>query len=261
MEDTAFPEPDVDHDADAYRRRIRIVTVARGCVVSALEDDFHHFVVTLEHDEAVVTACRAEAHRWPWSTCPDAGAVLAELVGMPLAPRFTAVASVTDPRRNCTHQLDAATLAITHATSGRSRRQYDAEIPVPDAEGRACHRLWVDGTLDLAWTLRAGDGPVDLRAPFSAAPWKGGFMRWADATLEPDAAERAIVLRRASDIGMGRNMQSVLDGYTTAEALAPIMAGVCFTMQPSEMPIALRKRGDALDFAAHPDRLLASGPS
>lgn len=260
MDADTFPEPDLDRGADAYRRRIRIVTVAAGRVVAALEDDFHHFVVTLEHDGSVVTACHAHAHRWPWSTCPEAGAVLGELVGMPLAPRFTAVASVTDPRRNCTHQLDAATLAITHAASGRSRRQYDAEIPVRGSEGRARHRLWVDGTPDLAWDLRAGVGPLDLPPPFSAAPWKGGFMRWADATLEPDAAERAIVLRRASDIGMGRNMQAVLDGYTTAEALAPIMAGVCFTMQPAEMPVALRKRGDARDFAARPEQLLASGP-
>ncbi|HEX5616010.1 MAG TPA: DUF2889 domain-containing protein, partial [Acidimicrobiia bacterium] len=112
MDETRFPEPEVARDADAYRRRIRVTTIAPGRVVAALEDDFHHFVVTLDHDERVVTACRASAHRWPWSTCPDAAAVLAELTGMTLSERFTAVAAVTDPRHHCTHQLDAATHAI-----------------------------------------------------------------------------------------------------------------------------------------------------
>ncbi|HEX5616264.1 MAG TPA: hypothetical protein VFZ83_14015, partial [Acidimicrobiia bacterium] len=192
-----------------------------------------------------------------WSTCPDAAAVLAELTGMTLSERFTAVAAVTDPRHHCTHQLDAATHAITHAAARRHRRQYDVEIPVAGADGRACNRLWVDGVLEHAWTVQVGRGLVDPAPPFDEAPWKGGFMRWADATLPPDAAERAIVLRRASDIGMGRNMQSVLDTYSNAEELAPIMASVCFTMQPEQMPVALRKRGDARDFAAHPERLLA----
>ena len=38
--------PAFDLSADAYRRRIRVHAVEPGLVVSELEDDFHHFVVT-----------------------------------------------------------------------------------------------------------------------------------------------------------------------------------------------------------------------
>ena len=65
-----------DLDADAYRRRIRVVTTAPGVIESDLQDDFHHFEVTLTHDEKRVTAISMDARRWPWTTCPDAGGSL-----------------------------------------------------------------------------------------------------------------------------------------------------------------------------------------
>ncbi len=50
---------------------------------------------------------------------------------------------------------------------------------------------------------RRGPASSTREPPFDAAPWKGGFMRWADETLPEDEAERAITLRRACDIGDG----------------------------------------------------------
>jgi hypothetical protein len=137
---------DVEFDphADAYRRRITVSTVAPGRVVSDLEDDFHHFVVTLHHGAGAVTAVECESLRWPWSTCPGAAHQLRSLARMPLAHRFTAAAQWTDPKQNCTHQFDAACHAITHAARGRATRRYDAEVPMRDREGRTRVRLWVD---------------------------------------------------------------------------------------------------------------------
>ncbi|HEX3669311.1 MAG TPA: hypothetical protein VHY55_09180, partial [Acidimicrobiia bacterium] len=83
---------------------------------------------------------------------------------------------------------------------------------------------------------------------------RGGFFRWADDTLDPDAAEAAIVLRRACEIGMGRGMD--LEAVDSAEELGPMMGAVCYTMQPSVMPVAFRNRGSIRDFARHPDALL-----
>jgi len=243
-----------DLAADAYRRRIRIVTTEPGVVVSQLEDDFHHFVVTLRHHGEHVVSCEATSHRWPWSTCPDAAGPLRALAGMPLAERFTAAARWTDPKQNCTHQFDTACHAITHAASGRDRRQYDVEVPRRDfATGATRVRLWVDRALSLAWDL-TWQGIVDPDPPFDEAPWRGGFMRWADATLPADDAERAIVLRRAADIGMGRGMD--LDGVPVASELPHSMAGICYTMQPGVVQVALRHRGSIRDFAATPDALL-----
>jgi hypothetical protein len=248
-------EPDFDLAVDAFRRRIRIGVVEPGVVVGALEDDFHHFVVTLAHDGTRVTGVDAVAHRWPWSTCPDAATVLGELVGMPLTARFTDVATVTDPRHHCTHQLDAAAHAITSAAHGRRARRYDVEVPRA-VDGVSRNRLWVDGHPALTWTVRLGEGLVDPSPPFDAAPWRGGFMRWADATLEPDAAEQAIVLRRGSDIGMGRGMVETLDSFDTAARLSPIMHSICYTMQPDRAPVAFRNRGHWRDFATRPGALL-----
>ncbi len=95
---------------------------------------------------------------------------------------------------------------------------------------------------------------VDPRPPFDDAPWRGGFIRWADATLPVEAAEAAIVLRRACDIGMGRGMD--LEAIAVGEELDGIMSGICYSMQPTVSPVAFRNRGSIRDFGAHPDALL-----
>jgi hypothetical protein len=248
--------PDFDLDADAYRRRIRVVSVEPGVVTSDLQDDFHHFVITLRHDGERIVSVDAESLRWPWSTCPGAAEPLRRLAGMPLEPRFTAAGRWTDPKQNCTHQFDAACHAITHAAHGRDERVYDLEIPLRERETGASHcRLWVDCEPDLAWRID-WNGIVAAGPPFDAAPWRGGFMRWADENMPPDAAERAIALRRACDIGLGRGMD--LDAIPVADQLPASMAGICHTMQPGVVNVALRHVGSIRDFARDPDLLDSS---
>jgi hypothetical protein len=247
------PRPDFDLDADAYRRRIRVVTLEPGVVESDLQDDFHHFVITLRHDGEQVESVDARSDRWPWSTCPDAAVPLQQLAGMPLSRRFTAAGRWTDPKQNCTHQFDAACHAITHAAWGRAERVYDLEIPRRDpVTGATRCRLWVDGEAALDWEI-GWDGIVDPSPPFDVARWRGGFMRWADATLPEDDAERAITLRRACDIGMGRGMD--LDAIPVASQLPQTMAGVCHTMQPGVVEVAFRHVGSIRDFARTPEAL------
>jgi hypothetical protein len=248
-----------DLDADAYRRRIRLTSPEPGLVVSTLEDDFHLFIVTLRHDGSQVTEASAESRRWPWSTCPDAAAALHGLAGMPLSRRFTAAGTWTDPKANCTHQFDAACHAITHAAWARETRVYDVEVPRRDMETGATRvRLWVDGTLRLTWNL-TWTGIVDPAPELAGAPWRGGFMRWADASLPEDDAECAIALRRASDIGMGRGMD--LDAVPVASDLPSSMTGICYTMHPSVAPVAFRHVGSIRDFARMPELLAREEPS
>jgi hypothetical protein len=254
-DDRPVPTPSFDLAADAYRRRTVVRTVRTGVVECDLEDDFHHFVVTVAHDGARVVAVDVDSRRWPWSTCPGASASLAALAGMPLADRFTAAAQWAEPRHNCTHQFDAACHAITHAAGRRDRRQYDIEVPARTGDSGATRvRLWVDGQLSLTWRL-TWNGIVDPEPPFDAAPWKGGFMRWADSTLPPDGAERAIALRRACDIAMGRHMD--LDHVERAASLPASMTGVCHTMQPGVVEHAVRHVGDIRDFSRRPDAFSA----
>jgi hypothetical protein len=247
-----------DLDADAYRRRIRVTTMEPGVVVSELEDDFHLFVVTLRHDGERVLSAEAASKRWPWTTCPDAAGPLRKLAGMPLERRFTAAGRWTDPKANCTHQFDTACYAITHAAFGRDQRVYDLEIPRRDTEsGETRTRCWVDGARALEW-LVDWNGLVDPDPPFDVAPWRGGFMRWADATLEPEAAESAITLRRACDIGMGRGMD--LDAVPVASDLPVTMTGICHTMTPGVAEVAFRHVGSIRDFSRSPELLLPSPP-
>lgn len=238
-----------------YRRRIRLVATEASVVEAALEDDFHHFEVTLHHDGSRVIDVEARARRWPWSTCPGAAEPLRALEGMGLSPRCLAVGERANPRANCTHMFDLAGLAVAHAARGLEARQYDAEVPfgatAPDGEP-ATVRLWRDEVLVLEWTL-VGRGIAEP-PPYTEAPWQGGFFRWADAALPLDDAEAAIVLRRACEIGMGRGMD--LDGYDTAEELGPMMAGICHTMQPGVIDVALRNKGSIRDFSDDPHALL-----
>lgn len=244
----------------SYRRRIRAVMASPGVVEGGLEDDFHHFTVRLSHDGVLVTSVEAHAHRWPWTTCPDAAMPLRALEGMELSPRCLAVGTHADPKQNCTHMFDLAGLAVAHAARGGpvgTTRQYDIEIPAAAQSGSPTKvRCWRDGQLVHEWTLE-GRSCVSPE-PFASAPWRGGFLRWADETLDVDQAESAIVLRRACDIGMGRGMD--LDAVDRADEMEALMLGVCYTMQPAQIRVALRNKATIRDFDADPEALLADGP-
>lgn len=241
----------------SYRRALLVVTRAPGVVVADMEDDFHRFRVVLEHDGSRVTAVQGEGLRTPWTTCGDAGVALAPLVGAALGADPLAAAEHADPKANCTHMFDIAALAFNHAAAGRDRRRYDVELP-PFVEGQCHPRLWRDGQLLLEWTLGRGDDgrrQIIDPPPYSEPPFLGGFMRWAAATFDPDTAEAAIVLRRACDIGMGRQMD--LDAIPVAMELSDHMLGVCYTMQPGQVEVSRRNVGQIRDFTTVPEALLA----
>jgi len=113
-----------------YRRRIRLVRLDPTTVWGGLEDDFHHFEVTLTHDNAVVTGVTMEARRWPWATCPAAGENLDKLVGMPLSDRCTAVAATGDSRSRCwvaaPDRMRSARRGLRAKRRRRRRRVHDS---------------------------------------------------------------------------------------------------------------------------------------
>jgi hypothetical protein len=242
-----------------YRRRIRLVAAAPGVVEGGLEDDQHYFTVTLEHDDERVVAVTSVSRRAPWSTCAAAAEPLRALAGMPLSDRCLAVTDWTASAQHCTHQLDLAGLCIAHAArvvvGGASRRQYDAEVPFGLLDGEE-HTVTLarDGEPQLRWVLRGGA----IVAPTPYTDVRHGFARWADATLGADAAEAAIVLRRACSIGMSRGID--LDSYPTLADM-PGLSPLCYSMQPERAPVAFRNRGLIRDYDDRPDALLADGPA
>lgn len=234
-----------------YRRRIRLV--ARDRLVRAdLEDDFHRFGVDLEHDGTRVVEARARAARFPWETCPGAGARIEELAGTPLLDRAVDLAGHTDARRHCTHLFDLAALALAHAAAGRARRQYD--IAVPDRrDGRTRATLERDGAPFLEWELDRSE--IVSTGPFAGVSLRGrSFLDWIAAHLDADRAEAALVLRRAVYIAIGRATD--LDALATAAQVTPLAGASCHSMQPGVAERALRVKGSTRQFSASAEPLL-----
>src|SRR5262245_892062 len=197
----ARPAERIPYGQGVYRRAFALLGGA-GRVVAEMEDDFHRFRVTLEHDGARVTRVVGEAFRYPWTECPGAAAVLSGLAGMRLTTRPTAAGEHSDPRANCTHLFDTAALAVAHAAAGRARRRYDAEVP-DRRDGRTIARLRRDGLPLLEWEV---DG-TRIVAPgaFAGRGLRGSeFLRFVESELDPDLGEAALVLRRVCFISAGR---------------------------------------------------------
>lgn len=251
--------PRLPYGEGVFRRRIRIASLSAepgggGRVRADLEDDFHRFGVELRHDGARVVEAGGEARRHPWTTCPGALAPLAKLAGTPLTRDVLAVAGHTDPRLQCTHLFDVASLAVTHAAAGRRLRDY--AIAVPDAVGgRTRPTLHRDGAPVLVWEVSRR--VIESPAPFAGSRLTGrDLLRWRD-TLDAEGFEAAWVLRRACAIALGRAFD--LDAEPDPTRFLRMTAGACHTFQPTVAAGALRVRGSSREFTHAPDRLLVDG--
>lgn len=229
-------------ESPAFRRVILIVAGA-SAVSAELEDDFHRFGVTLNHDGRQVTRVVARAHRYPWVTCLEAPAALAALEGVAVARDPTTLFRHADARSHCTHLFELAALALAQAARGEGARRYDVEVSDPRDQVRiACLRQ--DGEEVLEWRL-LGDL---LTAPAAyAGRDAGAFNSRALAEVEPDLAEHLLILRRVVMTARGRQMD--VDLYASAAAMA--LPAACYSLQPENAPRARRILGSHRDW---PDR-------
>ncbi len=217
-----------------------------------VEDDFHHFRVTIRHADGRVTEATSQALRSPTVLCPLAGDQLADLVGMALSPSSAAALGQTDARQQCTHMIDIAGLAIAAAARGIARRGYAALVPDRE-DGRTHASLTRDGEPVLNWAIagRVIEGP----APFAGVNIDSGFTGWSQKTLGLDEAEAALVLRRAVFISGGRGVDLDAPGRRTG----PL--GGCWTWQPERADRATRNIGSTWDFTGRAEALtLDDGP-
>ena len=233
-----------------YRRHIRLDAHGRQ-VAGELADDAQHFRVRLRHDGARVVSLDGEAVRHPWSTCAEARDPLRELEGMRLSPRCTAVGEVSNARLHCTHWFDLAGLAVAHAAVARASREYRCAVWGAPGEVTTA-TLERDGEPLLVWRL---DGmTIHSAGPFDGRSLKGAFQSWAEAELEPDLAEAAIVLRRAAYISPVRFYD--LDRFDRPGDVTPI-GGQCFTYTDGIAQRAERQLGSLRDYTHRPEALLS----
>ena len=97
--------------------------------------------------------------------------------------------------------------------------------------------------------LPPGAGGLD-----TPSVWRG-FLAWAEANLDSETAEAAIVLRRALHIAHGRIKD--LDVHETGAELLPMMSGTCYTFTPGRADVAVRMKGSTRDFSERAEEMLA----
>lgn len=245
-------KPGSQHVLTGLRRKILVAArpvPLRGQEVRAvLEDDYHHFRVTLAIQDDVILDTRGEALRYPYSACPAAAARLTDLHGKPVSEIAQQVYRLTDPAWNCTHMLDLAGFAMAAHASKTSQRSYD--ILVTDRiKNRYAASLDRDGRPLLHWDM---DGDV-ITTPgvFEGLNIRAGFAGWVLRELPIDLAEAALALRRGTIISIGRTRD--LDSLAHAD-----ITGNCYAQQPAIAQTARRKIGSTLDFGDRPDALCHS---
>ncbi|QTH21135.1 DUF2889 domain-containing protein [Rhizorhabdus wittichii] len=242
------------------RRLIDLRREPDGAVVGWLEDDFHHFGVTIEHRDGVMTDVRAVAVRAPFTTCPAATLGLKGMIGHALAARSTEIGRMVSMRRQCTHMFDLAGLAMAHAAAGRAHRRYEALVEDREIAaweqghrrllGAGAATLLRDGAPVLTWAIdrRAITGPAD----WAGQPLVEGFRERTEA-MDIEAAEDATVLRRAVMVAAGRTLDP--DLYPTARDRG--QSGVCYTFLEENRDRGLRNFGSTLNYEASSEGMLS----
>lgn len=224
-----------------YRRRIRIVPQPNRIDVD-MEDDCHHFGVSIEHDGAVISRVETRELHFPWTSCQAAGAFLRErMTGLKLAE----AAAAESQRSHCTHMYDLFVLGVRHAFEDRPV-QY--EIRVSDGDRLA--QLERNGTVLLSWRIDDDSDANGIR---------GGSFRdlevWS-RTLPEDMQEPARMLRRGVMVSGARGLPWPLEG--SAAELFPQKSGICFSFQPNRAANTMAAPGGALrDYSGNPEEMLA----
>jgi hypothetical protein len=230
------------------RRRIDVSSRGKDCVVAWVEDDFHHFGVTLRHDGKYVTDISARAERAPWTTCAAAALPLRALIGKSLIARASDIGGLINMRLQCTHMFDLTGLALAHAWHGRDHRRYEVRVPDRAHGGATRATLLRDGETVMVWNL-AGSTIVGPPA-YAGHSLEEGFRAWTEAMAEEEA-EQAFVLRRAIMVSGGRGAD--LDRFDTAADLRK--PALCHTFQPDNAALGLRNKGSTRNYADETDML------
>lgn len=243
-----------------YRRQINLDSLDAKTVVGWLEDESHHFGLTLVHDGTHIRELHMAAPRYPWTTCAEAGQPLQALVGKPLVARAAQLGSRINTRHQCTHLLDLASLMVAHAHAGRSHRRYHGTVEplaairsdAPDGWLRATLRC--DDAVVLQWDLH--DDRIMAPDRHAGRTIYHGFRNWTE-TLGAEEAEQALVLRRVAFVSNGRRI--TIEHLGSAAELG--QAAVCHSFQPMHRAHAIpipdsRRRYDTTpaDMLAHVQR-------
>jgi len=224
-----------------------VIVVDDGRAQAGVEDDYHHFRMSMAHDGRHVTVVEGEAVRFPWATCPGASAMLRSLVGTPIETAVVRHPDAFDRFNQCTHQLELALLAIAQVARGASRC-FDVTITGTDAGRMRVATVERDGVLVEEWRL-AGD---ELLAPPNLAGVNVRKLRpWAN-TLDDDRYEGVAILRRCLQVS-SRGSRTVLPQVASH---VPGSRNACYAFQDVRAELGRFVPESPRDFSDSPDELL-----
>lgn len=247
-------------DTGRARRMIDLKRWDTNTVVGWLEDDFHHFGVTIVHDGDIITEVSSTAVRYPWTSCGSAPNALQPLVGKTLSPRCSDIGGLLAMREQCTHIFDLAGLVMAHAVRGISHRHYQTITESREILGWQNHKspifgptticLYQDDEKVMQWHNEHGeivDSDTDHRQSLGR-----GFRAWTES-LDLEHGEYTTIMRRALLVSGGRSM--VHDNYPSAAAME--QPELCYSFQASRRDSALRMHNTTKDYADAPEAMLA----
>ncbi|QDX81199.1 hypothetical protein B9N43_08080 [Denitratisoma sp. DHT3] len=250
-----MPNPNPHYGSGVFRRRLRL-DAGSDQVRVELEDCNHAFRLTLRHDGERVTAVEPEAVRHPFTTCPEALAVIGRVVGHRLTDGAQSLRQRLVPGDNCTHLFDMTVLALAHVDDAGLTRLY--EIAVDDErDGVTAARIDCDGRTVHEWRVRAH--VIEQPEALAGRPFMRGFFAWASQTFAGMALEAATALQRGYFVAQARRSVSlpVEQHPATADGMPD---GVCYSYNSGIVQRALRITGSVRDYSAGPEGLLDFTP-
>ncbi|GGC27590.1 hypothetical protein GCM10011371_13960 [Novosphingobium marinum] len=217
--------------------------------VGWLEDNYHHFGVTLRHEGGVVRAVSSRAVRFPWTTCGGATEVLHAVTGQPLLQRAQDLSRRLGVHDHCTHLFELAALAMSHAARSGPDLRYDASA-YHDPKTPERHEVVLRQSGREVQSMEILDRRIAAPSAYAGHHLYEGFREWL-AGLPAEEADRLWILRRVFWLAEG--YLQFKPGEVAADSG---MGAVCYTFQPERRTIALAS-GTTLDLSDPGIELLA----
>ena len=229
-----------------------MLTRSAKMITGELEDCNHAFRLQLYFDSDKVTAVKAQAIRYPVSTCPFATDALEEFVGKTLTANRFEQRNYSAPGIHCTHLYDLVGLCMAHALRQDQHRQYDIEIP-DLIDDKTTARLYCNHQALLEWEIEQHQ----IKAPrhLAGKPLMKGFSYWAMKTFQDDALEAAFVLQMGYFVAIARAYDfNAMAGQQVDNQRIPL--GACYSYSKGIVEKAIRMHNSMRDFTHNEAELL-----
>ena len=239
----------LERDEPLIYRRATIISVSENQVSAEMEDDFHHFRITLRHDDRVVTGIVGESIRFPWTTCGlESEKKIQDLEGCRLESLYKQLSS-EERFTHCTHLFDLVQLAISHADKPGSTQLYQAAITLLPNQGPVGAELTRDGDVLFRWDIEHGG--ITSPAAYSGIRIDG-LTAWAYEQQQAELTEAILVLQRAIHVSAGK----IFDWSYAQTAAEMNLPPSCYTFQPAKAGLSKRIPDNIRDYTHSADQML-----